>query len=268
MCEVIVESHPAGFFSYCSLRLYHILLFFNAHGRLPNCVDSSRQFLSYKTEVGQDLTPLFFKIKEHINIPYISPVHYHLLDQFTSYKNLNINDLVPFIEKYFNPSDIVQDYISKTTQNYSLNTDKLAAIIYRGNDKCTETKIAPYSEFINKAHSLKEKDKDITFIVQTDEREFLKEFCSIFPDTIFLNELPLINKNTQSVVHDHIPLEQRPYFGVKVFGIFNILSKCKYIITHSGNCGIWTVLMRGNSENIFQYLDPLEQTTATQHLWI
>ena len=32
-----------------------------------------------------------------------------------------------------------------------------------------------------------------------------------------------------------------------------LLSKCKFIITHTGNCGIWTVLYRNNSDGVHQY---------------
>jgi hypothetical protein len=53
-------THNAGFFSCCTIRLIEIIKFFNENGKLPDVVDSSKQFEKYKVNKQEDLTTYFF----------------------------------------------------------------------------------------------------------------------------------------------------------------------------------------------------------------
>ena len=44
-------------------------------------------------------------------------------------------------------------------------------------------------------------------------------------------------------------------FSKKYLAITIIMSKCKYIICGSGNCSIWIMFYRRNSNNVIQYLN-------------
>ena len=48
MVKSLIITHNAGFFSCCSVRLHHIVRFINDFKKLPNSVDSSKQFEWYK----------------------------------------------------------------------------------------------------------------------------------------------------------------------------------------------------------------------------
>ena len=41
-------THNTGFYSCCSVRLYHIIEYFNSEKKTPLIVDSSEQFRDYK----------------------------------------------------------------------------------------------------------------------------------------------------------------------------------------------------------------------------
>ena len=45
---VQITYNNAGFFSCCSVKLYKIIEFINSNKRLPDNVDSSKQFKMYK----------------------------------------------------------------------------------------------------------------------------------------------------------------------------------------------------------------------------
>ena len=51
------------------------------------------------------------------------------------------------------------------------------------------------------------------------------------------------------------PQAERAEYGAKFFAAVFCLSKCKHLITHSGNGSFWAVLYRGNTENVYQILN-------------
>jgi hypothetical protein len=80
--------HNCGFFSCCSVRLGGIVDYFNTYKSLPKSVDSSRQFLWYKTDQREDVTFRFFEHYDNVNIDieYVKKVDYHDEHQNGFYK--------------------------------------------------------------------------------------------------------------------------------------------------------------------------------------
>jgi hypothetical protein len=251
--NILKITHDAGFFSSCSKRLEGIIWFFNKNKSLPDLVDSSSQFSLLKLNDSDDLSSLYFK-ESNINLSYKHIVDFYNDMQFLDYKDINFGDLKIFIEKYFSPSDYVRNVISSYDQKYHINYEETCAVFYRGNDKFTETSIAAYESFILKAKEVKKENPNIKFLVQTDEEEFLQEFLKEFPESVFFEETPRINRKNSSVFSE-LPPAKRAENGVNFLAAVIVLSKCKYIVTHSGNCGLWCLLYRGNSENVYQWLN-------------
>jgi hypothetical protein len=246
-----------GFFSCCSVRLHEIIKFFNLNKRLPLSVDSSKQFGHYKNNpknTDENVSKFLFEDLPSKEIPFIKEIRYYHTYQYTPYKLLDFEGITPFIEKYFNLSQVVLDRIQFLEQKYDIDYENTAAVIYRGNDKITETELGSYSDFINKCREIHNANKNIRFLIQTDEVEFREEFISIFPNSIFLDELPAINKNTKAVVHNTVIPNERLNFALNFLSVIKIASKCEHLVTHSGNCGIWPVLFRGNTDNVHQLL--------------
>jgi hypothetical protein len=62
-----------------------------------------------------------------------------------------------------------------------------------------------------------------------------------------------MRKNNNSTVDKVFKLLNHD-FSKYYLAITIIMSKCNYIICNSGNCSIWIMLYRGNSNNVDQFL--------------
>jgi len=269
MSETLAVYHSAGFFSCCSVRLHELIKFFNLHKREPANLDIKYQFSSYRTNpanVNEDVNSLFFKLPDKKIIPFERKIDYDHGYQFEPYSKFDFEGITPFIRKYFTPSDIVLEFFNNIKLKYDINFETTAGVFYRGNDKCSETGIGTYEEYFNKCEEVMRQNKDIVFLVQTDELEFRDCFSSKFKNSFFIEELPVINKNPNMVMHNLIESLDRPGFGVRILGMTYLLSKLKHIITHSGNCSEWAILYRGNANNVHQYLK--HPSTANAGEWV
>ncbi len=253
MSKILKVTHNAGFFSCCSVRLFDIINYFNSNKELPQEVDSSDQFKIHKNE-NIDITNIFFSNSDE-NIVYDKDVVFSNADnepQFSDYNLINYDQVTPFINKYFKPSDTTKNTIDKFISKYNIKLDETCGVFYRGLDKHRETDVADYETYIKKCLDIRSK-YNVRFFVQTDESEFLKAFINVFPDTIYISEIPTMSKSDTLLTY-HIPMENRVEFGVNFLSATMILSRCKYLVTHSGNCGKWACLFRGNINNVYQFL--------------
>ena len=108
---------------------------------------------------------------------------------------------------------------------------------------------------IEKANLILEKNPNIQFLIQSDETEFIDTFTKLFPKNSFYfkDEIRIINKCNSTV--DKIMKETNYLYSKYYLAITIIMSKCKYIVCGSGNCSIWIMFYRGNSNNIYQNLN-------------
>jgi hypothetical protein len=249
------HGKTSGFFSNCSVRLNQIKQFFNENEMLPQNIDSSQQFRNYKeneNDLQEDLSKYFFDQKpppakvEEVNFLHNS--------QYTSYKDINFKSISLLVEAYFSPSIIIRNIIETLEKKYTLDYDNICSVYYRGNDKASETGLAEYEQFFNKAEEILQKNQHIKFLIQTDELEFAEAFKQMFSNSFWFDELSMINHDLSSSVHHSLPRDKRKEHASYFLAAVIIMSKTKHIITYSGNCGLWTVLYRGNAENVHQYL--------------
>ena len=127
-------------------------------------------------------------------------------------------------------------------------------MFYRGNDKRTEIKNSGYNEYLKYANKILEKNTNIIFLIQSDETEFIEFMTIKFPNNSFYfkNEIRHINKSLTTV--DKVMKSKNYEFSKKFLAITIIMSRCKYVICGSGNCDMWIMFYRGNSENVIQNL--------------
>lgn len=255
--DTLYIRHNAGFFSCTSIALFNIIRYYNNYKKLPNNLDRSNQYSFYKND-NSDLSNLYYKINDNININYDTHIDIVIPDdgsspQFSDYKTICISDMKPFIDKYFQVSDYVSNIINNFESKYELNYKNLCSVLYRGNDKSLETKLASHEEFLEKCEEVKNKNTDLRFLLQTDETDFLEKFLKLYPESIYFQEIPHINKSN-TAVHYVVDRNSLPSFGADFLAATICVSKCEHLITHSGNCGLWAVLYRGNTENVNQYL--------------
>ena len=252
----LVITHNAGFFSCCSVRLDKIVNYFNENKYLPNIVDSSKSFELYKTNTNVDITNEYFEdynnitiLKPKLNIDYIENY------QFNDYSILDLNNINPLITKYFTPSYSVKEIIKKIENKYNIDYNNICVLFYRGNDKITETSLSSYNDYLIFTQQILEKNSKIKFLIQSDETEFINFMKQQFPENhiIFNDEIRHMNKQSSSV--DLTMKNNVLEFSKNYLAITIIMSKCKYVICGSGNCSIWIMFYRNNSNNIVQYLN-------------
>lgn len=283
-----------GFFCNCSAMLTELTNFFLSRNTLPDEVDFSNQFSFFKTEFSEIIVDIqnYDFIKNEVselqkkedfskNFQYLSSeeekiddvskcffmekdvqVHrscsFHEYTQYSNYKSLDFDSINPFIHKYFSLSKNALDLVDNLKNKYNIDFEKTISVFYRGNDKQREIKIGSYDEFLKQIILVNSVNPDCRILIQTDEKEFLEYCLENFTnrDKIFyFEELPLINNNPNISVHHIIPKGKRTQFGLYYLSSTYIISQSKILLTHTGNSGLWSVLFRGNSNNVHQYLN-------------
>jgi hypothetical protein len=247
-----IPLHSYGFFSCCSITLYHIINYFNTNKKLPLNIDNTDNFVLYNNNSGTCINHFFFKTNNN-DIQYINDVYINLNNnQFENYYTVNYNNILPFIEKYFSPSLNIINIYNHLIKKYNINIDNCIGLYYRGTDKYTETTIGSYEIFYEKLINIID-NKNITIIIQSDSYPFLNYITNKnIKNVIIINEnkcsysnLGIHNENTKLNNFNEIQY---------LFATFLIISKCKYIICSSGNCSIWIMYYRGNANNVYQCL--------------
>jgi hypothetical protein len=259
MSITLISSHNFGFFSCCSIKLHDIVNYINANKKTPDYVDSSSHFGLYKPEClhDYDITYHYFLHPDASNAK-INPnnnIHYNHTNQYINYSKLDYCNLNPLIEKYFVPSNEINNIIQNIENKYNLVYCNICVLFYRGNDKITETQLCSYSEYLNYAEIILKENPDTKFLIQSDETEFLEFMTNKFPNNSFYfnDEIRHINKSNTTV--EYIMKESNYIFSKYYLAITIIMSKCKYVVCGSGNCSIWIMLYRKSFHNVFQYLN-------------
>jgi hypothetical protein len=254
--ENLVVHPGGGFFSNCTMRLFDIILYFNATKKIPIFVDSSQQFNLYKfNKNNEDITNAFFINIYDYDIKYNHKVDFKEKYQYINYKQINFKDINPFIKKYFSPSQTIINDIKYIETKYNIiNYNEICVLFFRGNDKITECELPSYYKFIEEAKKIYTQNNKIKFLIQSDEIEFIKTIINEFPNNSFYfkDETRCINKNNYLSV-DKINNNDLNFIYVQYYlAITIIMSKCKYIVCNKGNCSLWISLYKGNAEDIYQ----------------
>jgi hypothetical protein len=250
-------THNAGFFSCCSVKLDNIINYVNHNNKLPDIVDSSQQFDWYK-ETNGDITFTYFEHYNKINVDItkLQNIDYYHNKQFEDYNKLDYAAICPYVKKYFSPSTNILNMIDYIEKKYNItNYNDICVLFYRGNDKIRETSLCTYEEIIEKANHVLKLNPNVKFLIQSDETEFIQKIIDTFPLNTFYfkDEIRHMPKNNSTV--DKVFRNTNFEFSQLYLAITIIMSKCNYIIFCSGNCSIWIMLYRENSNNMFQYLN-------------
>jgi hypothetical protein len=252
-------NHQYGFFSFCSRLLEEIILYFNKHQGLPEGIYTRDNLTWYKPQYkwNESIFNDYFQENRNSSIVYTTPVEFSNDVQYSDFKSLEYNKLIPFIIKYFTPTSEIMHYVSEIETKYSLNDyDNICCLFYRGNDKASETNLAPYEDFVNIGKIILERQPNIKFLIQSDEIEFLVRMIHEFPNHILLHDyIRYISKCGSQVDKLNIGNDSNYIFSKYFVAITCIMSKCKYVICNSGNCALWITFFRGHAKGVLQYKD-------------
>jgi hypothetical protein len=240
-------NHNAGFFSCCTIRLEAILDYFRSFQRLPHFVDSAQQFAWYKQNPHDDISALFFKTREEVAIPWTGiPVRTTDVaqeQQFSDYSKLNYAALKPFVDRYFSPSDEIQQVADQIERSSPVPLGDVCSILFRGGDKKLETVQPSYAEVVLKAVQLRLKHPQLRFLLQSDEPDFLEYAQRELDGACFtINGAP------------NDPLLRISLYLVSLV----VIARTRYVISTSGNGEMWVRLFRGHARGTQQFLAPKE----------
>lgn len=234
-------TYGGGITSCLSVRLHEAIDYRRQNGHWPDKIDSSEQFNLYRDVEGQDVSRELLIDDDYTKLS----ISQSLLDyshgwQARYYDHIHVSELAPIANSICRLHPQVEEKVPSIIESIGSRT----VVRYRGNDKATEIGRTPYEPMI-KAAKLTGGSQ---FIVLTDEQEFLDHFRQHFPDTIQF-DLPVIPFNVQTV---YIPDSERIAFAIKFLATLKAAASARYIVTNTGNTGIWITLFRGNSDGIWQ----------------
>jgi hypothetical protein len=268
--ETLVTPRGSGFFSNCSVRLGSIIEFYNANGRLPETVDSSRTLDWYKPQGGQDGPDVTFEYFDHYELHKPSaelPEGGLLFDgsgtQFTLYKDLDVERLRPFVKVYFSPSPQIRHLRESLLRKYFVDPEKTWVLFHRGNDKATEAAVPPRRSYWEHLLRLDIAKTHRSVILQSDETEFVENGRAALEQRdwrviVFKDEI----RHTPSSQHaqvDRTGVDTEKYppnlFSKYFLAITLIMSECHGVLTATGNCSLWVALFRGHCRGFHQWKD-------------
>jgi hypothetical protein len=248
----VIQNKFQGFFSCCSTRLESIIIYFNLTKVLPDEVNSSDQFKWYKPMYStEDITYQYFEKQNNSIIKY-KKIEFTNEYQYLNYHTFPYLDYIPFIKKYFYPSQEVQQLIKDLEGKYKLDYPNTCVLFYRGNDKATEITLPSYESLLDAARQIKQQNPNVRFLVQSDETEFLQKMLELPNSFYFKDEIRHMPRQKATV--DHFDINQNLRFSKLFLAITIIMAKSQYIVCNTGNCSMWICLYRGHTQNVFQII--------------
>jgi hypothetical protein len=243
-----------GFFSWCSVKLDNIIFYFNKYKELPQIIDNSLCFPHYKNKEHKDMdiTNHFFTEDNDVFVyNYDKTPEFHYNHQYKPYFKFDYMSYMPFIHRYFQPSEKIKNIINEIESKYQIDVNNTICVYYRNTDKKCETPIASHDEFINKTSEILSNNINMKIICMTDDIKFENLVIEKFKDNIII--IDEVSKSMDK--WDKRELKGRNYeHGLYMLACVYILSKCHSIICGSGNVSLWLALFRGNGKNIHQNL--------------
>ena len=250
-------SFQSGFFSTCSVTLWHIAEVLKRTGEMPERIDFSRAFRWFRnaeqTSDASDMYPLFFSpgaIDATRGLTWLPRVRYHGLSCWIDYRRFN-----PVMQRYFQPSEKARAFQSKWIARYDIDPAKTIAVIYRGTDKSTELALASPLAYVDQARTILERHPDFRILIQTDELAVRDLFAEAFGSKcFFIEDMPVSRHGV--VVHelDDASLQRdRGEFGVMLVAVTELLSRAAFVVNHTGNLALWVCLWRGHSRGVVQF---------------
>lgn len=257
--DTLELAHNAGFFSNCTVALWHLCELHRRLGRLPARLDCSHAFSSYRSTAGQmhgrDVHPVFFA-------PLVTPppamaralpaIQHHGIQRWTRFERYQ-----PLVRHYFDPGPAARALQQDLIARHRIVLDKTIAVVYRGTDKHVEVALASPRAYLAVARQLLRQHPGHRVWIQTDEPAVRDLFLSSLGTRCFhLPEMPVSPDG--AVVHD-LPEETlgmtREAFGITLVAVTQLLAQADWVVNHTGNMALWICLYRGHARRVVQFDD-------------
>jgi len=240
-----------GFYSNQTQAFLSTLILLS-HGILPDKIDYSMGFKRFKSDPERDIFPDFYRINPDQEV---TPKNIILPDE--NRKQFEIYDFEYYnqvVKRFFNPSGVVTDRWQMLTEKYDIDPEKTVSVLYRGTDKCTEVRLASPEAYLDAVKQILDQTPANRVLVQTDQTQVLDYFKSELGNMVVsFSETPSTSGNNSMI--DTMEKDKRDMTDWMQWfdAALRCVAECAYVVNHTGNCGLWMNLYRGNVNNVFQF---------------
>lgn len=274
-CKYVVASGTTGRFAGCDLlahpevnelyclwncgfysnqfQVFNSLLILMQHGIIPDRIDYSLGFRHFKKDPNLDIYPYFHKVNTDQSLDLFKQIDPPDSNKYQP-EIYDFETYTKIINRFFNPNDVVSERIKFLENKYQIDPSKTISVSYRGTDKGTELTLASPEAYLSVVKDILNENPDFKVLLQTDQTQVIQYFHSILGDKlVFFEETPSTTSNTviwqiiENNGGDSIDWQQW------CDAAFRVVSKCKYLVNHTGNVAMFTNLYRGNLENVYQF---------------
>jgi hypothetical protein len=151
---------------------------------------------------------------------------------------------------YFRLSPEVVKFSDSFVDKYEISLEETIGVHYRGTDKQTEIETPSLTQFISQTSQFMQEMANPKILLLTDEPDVVAGFEAAFPKAVItISELAVPGGS----IGAHILDSKEPEVQGQIFlAILSLVSKCKKVVTHTGNGALWEVLFRGSTEGLKQ----------------
>jgi len=252
----LVLRHDAGFFSVCTTALSSVLDLHRC-GIRTRGIDGSAVFADFRDPGAPgDVYRRLFEPDAGVALPARPVVFSATRDNHGRYRELDFGALVPFVRRHFMPAAPVRQRQRDLLGRHGLDPARLVGLWYRGTDKHTEVAPADIQDYIALAERLLGADPALRLLVQTDQAQIRDAVVGHFgPRCVYFDEMPVTAGGT-AVHRQDIAREygmSRGDFASTLLACVGVLARCRQLITHTGNIGLWLALYRGSAAGLHQF---------------
>lgn len=241
-----------GFYSNQTQAFLSTLILLS-HGIIPDKISYAMGFKRFKSDPNRDIFPDFYQINPSIPVQLLKTVT--LPDE--NRKQFDLYDFEYYnqvINRFFNPSEVISNRMNTLLDKYKINPSETIAVLYRGTDKYTEVRLGSPQAYLQVVQQILQQTNAKRVLVQTDQTQVLNLFKQELGDLVVcFEETPSTTgqqaMNTVMENEGNDTMDWMQWFDAAL----RCVSKCAYVVNHTGNCGLWMNLYRGTTANVFQF---------------
>jgi hypothetical protein len=245
--EKLYITHNAGFFSCTSVALNSIV-------REPPLSVSARFGMRlYKPHLFSDPWSHYFMKPDltNVKLPKIDQSTPPPLDWWwRKYSELPLSETQLYLLAYFRPSSRVLAKVEEVLDQFDLDYSKIIGVHYRGTDKAQELDTIEVDFYFHELDQILAIEPDHRILLQTDDYAIVGSFLRRYGDRVVIIDHPI--KSSEGVGLHYLGKRNPVEDTIQYLSIILILSKCDYLITHTGNGALWEVLYRGSDFRVTQ----------------
>ena len=242
-------THDAGLFSICSTTLFEL----SRREEPVTVIRGEESFQYFGQSSSENPWDFFFQQPlARARVRY-SPknVFARRLRHHWDYSTLRLKDARPYLRRYFSPSPAVLKTMADLVTRHKIVPRQTIVVNYRGTDKHKELEVEQPEVFFREVLAILAKNPRYRVLVQTDQQQVRDYLVSEIGDrAFFLPELPVTLSST--VIHSQLPADEQIRFGQHMLATVLIMAQSRFLVTHTGNVALWTVLYRGNTTRVTQ----------------